>query len=199
MPSAEEFQLVSPQLAFWQSYEPAVKCDLSSCARLAAGELVLIDPIRLAADALAELTAHARPAAIILTNGNHARAAEWYRQRFGIPVCAHAAAVAELGIAVDRSLAEGDAAPGGLSVVEIGGAPAGEIALIGDEIIHLGDALIHLDPLGFALLPEKYCADPQAMRQSLGKLLRFNFELLTFAHGLPLTLRARQRLADLLA
>ncbi len=199
MPSAEEFQLVSPHLAFWQSYEPAVKCDLSSCARLAAGELVLIDPIPLAAAALAELTAHARPAAIVLTNGNHARAAEWYRQRFGIPVCAHPEAVAELGIAVDRSLAEGDAAPGGLSVVEIGGAPAGEIALIGDEIIHLGDALIHLDPLGFTLLPDKYCADPHAMRESLGKLLRFNFELLTFAHGLPLTLHARRRLADLLA
>jgi len=196
---AEEFQIIRPDLAFWQAYEPAVKCDLSCCARLVGKELVFIDPIPLAPAALAELTTTATPAAIILTNGNHARAAEWFRERFHIPVFAHAAAVAELGLAVDHLLAEDDPAPGGLAVVEIGGAPAGEIALCGGDVCHVGDALIHLEPLGFAALPDKYCADPRAMRPALGKLLRFNFELLTFAHGLPLAPHARQRLADLLA
>ena len=93
---AEEFQVVSPSLAVWQAYEPAVKCELSSCARRFGDELVFIDPIPLAADALAELTALAAPLAVVCTNGNHARAAEEYRARFGIPVLAHADAVAEL-------------------------------------------------------------------------------------------------------
>jgi len=196
---APEFQIVRADLAFWQAYEPAVKCDLSCCARLVAGELIFIDPIPLATAALAELTALATPAAIILTNGNHARAAEWFRQRFGIPIHAHPLAAPELGIAVDHPLGAGDAAPGGLSVVELAGAPAGEIALCGGDLAHVGDALIHLEPLGFTTLPEKYCADAREMRRSLGKLLRFNFELLTFAHGLPLASRARERLAELLA
>jgi hypothetical protein len=65
--------------------------------------------------------------------------------------------------------------------------------------MHLGDALIHLPPYGFTLLPEKYCTDAREMRLALGKLLRFPFQILTFAHGLPLVSEARQRLAHLLA
>ncbi len=196
---AEEFQVVSPSLAVWQAYEPAVKCELSSCARRFGNELVFIDPIPLAKMALAELVAEATPVAIIVTNGNHARAAAEFRDRFSIPILAHAAAAAELGIAIDQSLAEGDSALGRFTVVEIAGAPAGEIALHADGIAHLGDALINLDPLGFTTLPDKYCADPREMRRALGKLLRFDFELLTFAHGLPLVSQAKRRLEQLLA
>jgi hypothetical protein len=46
---------------------------------------------------------------------------------------------------------------------------------------------------------DKFCADPREMRAALGKLLRFSFEVLTFAHGLPMVAHARQRLAQLLA
>jgi hypothetical protein len=196
---ADEFQSVRADTLFWQAYEPAVKCDLSSCARIFGKELVFIDPIPLAADALAELAELATPVAVILTSGNHARAAVKFREKFSIPIHAHAAAVPELGITVDGLLTEGGEAPGGLEVMEIEGAAAGEIALIGGGIAHVGDAVINLEPMGFSLLPDKYCADPRTMRMSLGKLLRFDFELLTFAHGLPLVSHARQRLAQILA
>ena len=196
---AEEFQTVRDDLFFWQAYEPAVKCDLSSCARRFGNELVFIDPIPLAKDALDELTAAATPCAIVLTNGNHARAAAEFRDRFSIPILAHAAATAELGLAVDQTLGDGDVAPGNLVVIEIAGAPPGEIALHAEGIAHVGDALIHLEPMGFSLLPEKYCADAREMRRALGKLLRFDFEVMTFAHGLPLISQARRRLENLLA
>ncbi|MGB8167880.1 MAG: hypothetical protein WCF18_10345 [Chthoniobacteraceae bacterium] len=196
---AEEFQIVSPSLAVWQTYEPAVKCDLSCCARRFGNDLVFIDPIPLAKAALAELTADARPVAIVLTNGNHARAAAEFRDRFSIPILAHAAAEAELGLPIDQVLAEGDLALGHLAVIEIAGAPAGEIALHAAGIAHVGDALIHLEPMGFTTLPEKYCADAREMRFALGKLLRFDFAILTFAHGLPLVSEARRRLENLLA
>ena len=196
---AEEFQTVRHDLFFWQAYEPAVKCDLSSCARRFGNDLVFIDPIPLSKAALAELIADATPSAIILSNANHARAAAEFRDRFSIPILAHAAAAAELGLAIDRPLADGDIALGHLAVIEIAGAPAGEIALHAEGIAHVGDALIHLEPMGFSLLPEKYCADAREMRRALGKLLRFDFELLTFAHGLPLVSQARRRLENLLA
>ena len=73
---AEEFQQVIDGLYFWQAYDSAVKVELSCCARLTPRGLVFIDPIPLAREALAELCAVAAPAAIILTNGNHARAAD---------------------------------------------------------------------------------------------------------------------------
>lgn len=199
MPTAPEYQLVTPQIAFWQAYEPAVKCDLSCCAVSTPEGLVFIDPIPLAAEPLGELAQNVRPAAIVCTNGNHARAAAEYAQRFSIPICAHAAAVPELGLAVDRVLREGDAVGGSLTVLELAGAAPGEIALASVDEIHLGDALIHLEQTGFAMLPEKYCSDARELRRSLGKLLRFDFELLTFAHGLPLAVQARPRLESLLA
>lgn len=196
---ADEFQTVRADLLFWQAYGPAVKCDLSSSARICDGQLIFIDPIPLAAEALEEMAGLGTPAAIILTSGNHARAAETFRKRFSIPIHAHAGAVAELGLAVDGLLEEGKGAPGGLEVLEIPGAATGEIALIAGGVAHVGDAVINLEPMGFSLLPEKYCRDADLMRESLGKLLRFDFELLTFAHGLPLVSHARRRFEQLLA
>lgn len=114
---AEEFQQVRHDLAFWQAYEPAVKSDLSCCARRFGNELIFIDPIPLAKSALAELTADATPVAIVVTNGNHARAAAEFRDRFSIPILAHAAA--ELEIAVDQLLEEGSSVFGHLKVIEI--------------------------------------------------------------------------------
>ena len=199
MPRADEFQQVTDGLYFWQAYDPAVKVDLSSCARRTARGLVFIDPIPLARAALAELCEVAAPAAIILTNGNHARAAAEYRKRFSIPILAHAAAGAELGISVDQEIADGETVLDEITVTALPGAAPGEIALHTGGALHVGDALIHLAPHGFALLPEKYCADAKEMRASLGKLLRFPFEVLTFAHGLPLVFHARQRPVQLLA
>ena len=200
MPIAEEFQNITPRLAFWQTYEPAVRCDLSCCAIATPCGLVFIDPIPLANDALEELLQLAPPTAIVCTNGNHARSAADFRARFSIPIHAHPEAVAELGFAVDHEVRDGATVCESLTVIELPGAGAGEIALHSAAgTLHLGDALIHLEPLGFALLPDKYCADARELRRSLGKLLRFEFELLTFAHGLPLTVKAHRRLETLLA
>ncbi len=199
MPRADEFQQVTDGLYFWQAYDAAVKVELSCCARRTTRGLVFIDPIPLAREALAELCEVAAPVAIILTNGNHARAAAGYRTRLSIPILAHREAVAELGLTVDQEIADGEMVLDELTVIALPGAASGEIALHAGGVLHVGDALIHLAPLGFALLPEKYCADAREMRASLGKLLRFPFEVLTFAHGLPLVSQARQRLAQLLA
>lgn len=199
MARAEEIQEIRDGLYFWQAYEPAVKVDLSCCAQRTARGLVLIDPIPLAKLALEELLSAGPLAAIVLTGGNHTRAAAEYRQRFSIPIYAHAGAVAELGIPVDHLVAEGETVMDELTAVTLPGSTPGEIALHGDDTWHLGDALIHLPPMGFSLLPDKYCDDPKELRRSVEKLLRFPFEVLTFAHGLPIVARARQRLAQLLA
>lgn len=196
---AEEVQRVTDSLYFWQAYEPAVRVDLSCCAVRGTDGWVLIDPILLAEEALDELLAVAQPACIFLTNGNHARAAEYFRERFSVPVLAHADAEAELGIAVDRFVKEGETVGGDGRVIELAGASPGEIALLSASGLHLGDALIHLEPDGFAFLPDKYCTDAKKLRQNLRKLLNVEITLMTFAHGLPLLDRPKERLAQLLA
>jgi hypothetical protein len=194
-----EIRWIIPTLCVWQAYEPAVKCELSAAARVTPEGLVFIDPIALPDGEFSALAERARPHAVIVTNGNHARAAGEFRERFGVPVWATAQAAAELELAVDHVLTEAAPAPGGMRVVAIPGAGAGEIALVGDGVATIGDALIHLPGHGFTFLPEKYRTDSGAMLGGLRKLLQFEFQILTFAHGWPLTDSPHHRLAALLA
>ena len=196
---ADSWQSVTPAVSCWQAYDPGVKCDLSSCAVRTVAGLLLIDPIPLAEPALSDLLASATPAAIILTNGNHARAAEAYRDRLGIPILASADAATELDLTPDSLLEDGGTTPGGLRVVRLPGAGPGEIGLLGDGVLCIGDAIINLPPEGLRLLPAKYCADAALLPISLRKLLSAAFEVVTFAHGAPLVTQARQRLEALLA
>jgi len=200
MTRAEEFHRVSEDLFVWEAYEPAVKCELTSCAVRVGDGLVLVDPIRLAAEALDELCAEAPPVRIICTNANHAREADFYRRRFCIPVAAHSEAIPEIDVEVDEAIGDSAKIEGLLEVCHIPGAPAGEIALrTPGGVVCAGDALIHLPGTGFGLLPGKYCRDEKLMRASLRKLLRWEFRVLTFAHGLPLVSNARSRLETLIA
>ena len=196
---ADEAQRVTDALAFWQAYDPSVRVDLSCCAVRGEDGWVFVDPIPLVREALNELLELAPPACIFLTNGNHARAAEEYRETFSIPVLAHEDAAPELGISVDRFVREGDVIAGGMRVIELAGAGPGEVALLSHVGLHVGDALIHLAAEGFTLLPDKYCSDPKKLRQNLRKLLNVEFTLMTFAHGLPLLKNPRETLAQLFA
>jgi glyoxylase-like metal-dependent hydrolase (beta-lactamase superfamily II) len=196
---ADEWQEVQPGLLVWAAYDPEVKCDLTSTALIVDDSLLLIDPIRLAEPAMLDLMRLGRPAGVICTNGNHARACQWYRDRWSFPVHAHAEAAAELGVEVDVPVEDGTLLPGGLRACRIEGAAPGEIAVIHPGgVVCVGDALIHLESHGFALLPEKYRTEPQLLPGSLRKLLRWEFDILTFAHGWPLVGRARAQLAALL-
>ena len=60
------------------------------------------------------------------------------------------------------------------------------------------DALINLPSHPFVVLPDKYCDDPKRLRRSLAVLLERPFTTLAFAHGQPLTVNPRARLAALL-
>ena len=212
MAVAQEFQRIHPRVAFWEAYEPAVKCDLSCCALRCREGWVWVDPIGLAA--MDALLAEAPPAAIVLTNGNHARAAAALRERMQIPVIAHTDAADELAgeVVVDCRVTGEDAAlfPE-LRALRVDGASPGEMALLltpslsqveagvrhSGNVLVLGDAVVNVAPVGFCFLPDKYCQDPRALRESVEKLLRFDFELLTFAHGAPLVTGPKDKLRSL--
>ncbi len=183
---AGEYQQIREGLYCWQAYDPSVKADLWSTALRLGEALVFIDPIPL--EPLAELGAGLQPAAVIVTNGNHGRAAVRYGEMFNIPVITHAD-VADGGTVLDE-----------LTIIHLPGNGAGEIAVHsrqGGGILTVGDALIHLDALEF--LPAKYCEQPKLARASLQKLLRFPCEVMTFAHGMPIPSGAGKRLRELLS
>ena len=149
MAVATDFRAVTPSLFAWQAFEPAVKCDLSSCAVDVAGRLIFIDPIELSGAALGRLLHGRKTRAIILTNGNHTRAAAALRDHLGVKVLASTDA-SGLDIVPDETLVEGQIAPGEMEVITLHGAGPGEIALVGHGVACIGDALIHCRRKGSA-------------------------------------------------
>jgi glyoxylase-like metal-dependent hydrolase (beta-lactamase superfamily II) len=209
MTAAADYDLIplaepaGASLACWRAYDPESKVELHSTALQIGDRLIFIDPIPLEQTALERLLQPATPAGIILTNANHARAAEKYRQRFAVPVYAHEGAVAELGLPVDHVIAGSDSLVlGALEALPLAGAVAGEIALFfagGGGAMIVGDALIDLPGYGFSILPPKYCANPRQLRHALRALLAKPFAVMTLAHGEPMVTQAHTRLATLLA
>jgi hypothetical protein len=199
MKSADEFQKISDALYFWQVYEPELKAEMTCCALVTPQGLVFVDPIPLEKAALEELLEVSQPGAIVLTNGNHERAAGRFQERFGIPIFASA----EAGIKLPQQscLADGDFLFDSIRVIALPGFGPGEIALFSEAspaTLIIGDAIVHFGSSEFCLLPEKYCLDLKLGLKSLRKLLELDFETMTFAHGLPLLRGAKKRLEKIL-
>jgi hypothetical protein len=200
MPIASEIELVSPGISIWRCYDRSVKADLFSTALKTASGTYLIDPIPLAPEALADLARPAKIAGIIVTNENHERAAAQFSERFAIPIYLSTALIGATGLSSATPVQDRGFLTA-LTVVEIEGAPVGEIAIhsaVDGGTMVVGDALINFEPYGFALLPAKYCSNFKGMRRSLAQLLDYSFDRMLFAHGLPILTRARERLEQLL-
>jgi Metallo-beta-lactamase superfamily len=201
MPSAQEVDEVAPGIFVWQAYDSKVKADLFSTALETLAGTYIVDPIQLRADALLSLGKR-KAAGIFVTNANHARAATEFATTFSIPIFVHDELRGSPDFPQATWVQDGEILPEGLTVIAIGGGPAGETALHYDDAggtMVLGDALINFEPHGFGLLPAKYCREANLMRRSLRKLLDHSFERMFFAHGTPILSGARERLERLLA
>ncbi len=207
-PASEYTELASPApgawaLALWQAYDPANKVDLHATAVAVTGSgLYFVDPIPLRPAALSALlaqTADTPPAGVLVTNGNHARAAREFARRFAVPLCAAEAAGVGAGVVIAQ--AGGVVFGGAFEAVPLPGAAAGEVAFYrpdGGGLVVVGDALIHMGSHGFAVLPDKYCENAKELRRSLARLAEREFSTLIFAHGEPLVGKADERLRALL-
>ena len=202
MSRTQEFDEISPGIFVWQAYDSKVKAELFSTAFETSTGLYLVDPIPLKLKDPVDLWANRKVAGIFVTNVNHARAAVEFSKALSVPIYANQDLRGTADFPEATWVQDGEALSQGLTMIGIDGGPAGESALHhadnGGTII-VGDALINFDPLGFALLPSKYCLDQKLMRRSLDKLLDFTFERMLFAHGTPILSGARARVEKLLA
>src|ERR1019366_6756658 len=128
MKPATNLREIVSGLWFWSSLHEEWKVDFSSCAWKGKEGLVLIDPIKLAPATLAKLEKVGKPIAILLTNENHERQADWFRKKFGIKVHAHRDAVSGIEIKPDEFFTDGAIVPGGLKVIHLPGTCPSESA-----------------------------------------------------------------------
>jgi glyoxylase-like metal-dependent hydrolase (beta-lactamase superfamily II) len=190
----------TPFLHTWHHYDPACKTDLWSTVVSLDGKTVIIDPAELDESGIAEIRALGIPVMILLTNGNHERHSARLASTLGVPSGSHPYAFSEFTHKPLMVLEPG-AKLHGFVPVPVEGAAAGEIALHcpSKKLLIVGDAFINLEKTGFALLPDKYCLDPSALRTSARKLLDLDFDILAFAHGEPILKNAKSRLRELLS
>jgi glyoxylase-like metal-dependent hydrolase (beta-lactamase superfamily II) len=199
---ATEVQRFAAESFYWEKYSDELKTVLSSAGFREESEVVLIDPVPLTMSAMNKVVGPASRAFTLLTNANHERAALSLRENMRIPILAHEDARAEMEIDANDYFKDGDELPAGLVAVHVPGVTPGETAFYTSKnggIVAVGDALVNLDPeQGMAFLPDKYSKNPKQSRQSLRKLLKLEFEMMTFAHGQPIVSGARKRLESLL-
>ena len=201
MSPASDFDRIAPHLALWHAYDPAVKADLYSTCVLTPRGAYLVDPIPLRSEAIDELLGLTRVVGIIVTSGNHLRAANQFAKQFSVSVFTRRGAFPDKMRTQCRELGDGEHICDELRVTGIEGAGPGEIALYyaaGKGTLIVGDALINFEPYGFTFLPAKYCSNEKEMRRSLRKLFNYKADRMLFAHGLPILSGASDRLQALL-
>lgn len=195
MAIADERHDLGSGVWIWHAYDPAAKVDLFSASIHSATGTFIVDPIPLAAELLEDWE---NVIGVVITNANHHRAAFEFSRHFDVPVFARAASVTSARPTLLHDLDQSENVPGELTSISIEGAAPGEIALCINGSLILGDALINFEPHGLTFLPAKYCTNFKVMRQSLRQLLELDFERILFAHGMPITFRAHERLVQLL-
>ncbi len=197
---ADEFQALSDSLYHWSVYDPDVKCEIGCTALKVASGWVVIDPVPLAEAAWKDLLALAPLRAILLTNGHHVRAAVELRNQHHVPVVTAPDTRRDITELKPEITLLPNELLYGIAAIAIPGATPGETAFFSNTgVMIIGDAVINTNPeTGLELLPDKYCADAGQNRASLKKLLDFDFHTLTFAHGAPVTTRAKEKLGALL-
>jgi glyoxylase-like metal-dependent hydrolase (beta-lactamase superfamily II) len=199
MKPAKNLREIVKGLWCWSSLHEEWKVDFSCCAWRNQEGLVLIDPIELDPVSLVQLEKVGRPIAILLTNQNHERHADWFRKKYGIKVHVHRDAVPGIEITPDEFFCDGATVPGGLKVIHLPGTCPSESAFHAEAhggMVLLGDVVVNGKD-GLAFLPDDYCQDAKQNRESAKKLLQLKFETLTVAHGNPIHPKASEQFVKL--
>jgi hypothetical protein len=192
MKPVPEYDQVADDLFVWQGYNPDCKTDCSSAAVRTPEGIVLIDPVRLEEQAIERMVGHDKIAAVLLTSGNHWRGTSYEKERLDIPVYAPEGARGE--VEADRWVKDGEILFGKIKAIGLPGGGPGETAYLIPGALILGDAMVNLGEL--SILPDKYCENPRLLRESLQALTALNFDIVCFAHGLPIVEGAGKAVRD---
>jgi hypothetical protein len=178
---------VVPGVWHWRFSNSVIGGSTSSSQAIAAEDgSVLIDPVRLAPEALAALP---RPSATVITAKCHQRSSWRYRREFGAEVWEPAGAPAT-DEEPDHRYGDGDLLPGGLRAVRTPGPEPVHYCLLHEGepgVLFCSDLLTSSAGDGVHYVPLQYHDDPDETRRSVRRLLDLPFEVLCLDHGPPVT------------
>jgi len=171
----------------WRIRNASIGGAISSSHAIDAGDgCVLIDPVRLADEALATLPP---VEAIVLTATCHQRASWRYRRELGVEVWLPDGARPG-DEEPDRRYDEGDVLPGALRALHTPGPDARHFSLLWEPdpgVLFAPDLFASTKDGELRFIPAEYQDDFAETRRSVERLLDVPFGVLCLAHGAPLT------------
>jgi glyoxylase-like metal-dependent hydrolase (beta-lactamase superfamily II) len=191
MKPVPEYHQITNDLFIWHGYNPECKTDCSSTAIRTPGGFVLIDPVRLEEQAIERMVGEEGVVSVLLTNGNHLRGSLYEKERLDIPI--YAPEGADQDVPADYLVKDGELIFQTLKAIGLPGAGSGETAYLAADVLVIGDALVNLD--GLQILPDKYCTNFALLLESLRVLRSLSFDIVCFAHGLPIVGKAGEKVA----
>jgi glyoxylase-like metal-dependent hydrolase (beta-lactamase superfamily II) len=194
---ADRVEQVTDGVWHWRIHNANIGGATSSSHAVATEEgCVLIDPVRLADEALATLPP---PEAVLLTARTHQRAAWRYRRELVIDVWLPEDAP-PADEEPDHHYAAGDLLPGGLRAIRTPGPewPHYSFLLARDPGVLFCSDLASSDEVELRFIPFEYHEDPAETRRSVERLLDLDFGILCLDHGAPVTDDPKSALRGLL-
>ena len=135
---------------------------------------------------------------VLVTNRNHSRAAGAFRQRYAVPVRAHADDAGRLAVEADETQAPGPIAGGELEVVHVPGKSPGELAfhVPARRALIVGDVVIGVPAGELSTYPDEVIEDRDELGRSAAKLLDYDFDALLLCDGESLPTGGREKLRE---
>ena len=187
---------IAPGIQQWSFFSQDKQLDFNGLLLTVNDHCILVDPPPMdAADRTAILKGRTVDY-VLLTNRDHVREAEACRRDFKAKVYAPEADAPLMELAIDKTYKDGELLPGGLWVIHLRDMKSpGESALFldsGKGCLILGDSLIGKPPGQLNLLPADKFADVSKAKESLKRLLKYNFDAVLVGDGTSILTGAKE-------
>jgi len=202
---------ILPGIFSWGSTYADRPWDLNGYAFKLGTETIVVDPPAMAEENWAGLDALRPITKIVLTNRDHVRDAEIFRGRYNACIVAFTDEAAQLApLPIDERVREADLIGRVLRVIHLPGKSPGEMGLYLEPAVYplarevggillLGDAIIGHPPGSLGLIPENKLDNRAQLKQSLCKLLDYDFEALLLCDGQPILTGGKRKVAEFLS
>ncbi|HXD06427.1 MAG TPA: hypothetical protein VN680_10280 [Burkholderiaceae bacterium] len=163
-----------PDLFAWSQFDESRDIDFNSVAWVRPGGNVLVDPLPMSEHDRAHLERLGGAALVIVTNSDHARAAQGVAQQWHARLCGPSAERDRFPLPCDDWLGDGDEPVPGLRVLEMQGSKTpGELALVLDGTTLITGDLVRAQVAGrLNLLPDAKLVDRALAVASVRRILQ---------------------------